>query len=451
MLYKLHNNILIIGLLTIGILAALSSGRALSEVTPVTLFAYITQLSLLFWFSKSEDNTLFSEKTLFITVLVYGFILGAIISFVFYFCRDKTIQFDDPDALFYFVEGVKSDDYGFLKNAKRIITLYDADDWSALLFSAFLMSIIPSSFFMNVIHVLTGAISSVMLYRMGQHFMPKNYAYLASLAYGTSSYLILFHSTYLKESVFTFFVIASMYYFYRSVADGMHKSLFGVAICLLVITFYRPAVTAFLVMSFVSYYAVAKRGSAISFFLYLTMALGLAISVAFLQSQVDTYTAGGNEAALLEENGSANYSGGFNYFVAWFSSLFGPFPTLFPVESTGLVPMNFYGAGLTYKLFLIFPMWLGVFWAVKRFNVLMIPLVIFFLIEMAAAAYVLASFELRKIILHVPCTFILSFYGLSLLEKDKNKISEGFMHLLRIAIYTFPIGVLILWNLIRVK
>lgn len=448
MLYKLHNNILIVGLLTIGMLAALSSGRAFSEVTVVTLFAFVTQLALLLWYVK-EENRPFSETTLFTTVLVYGFVLGTIISLVFFLSKDKTIQFDDPDALFYYKEGIKSADLGFLENAKRIIATWDADDWSALLFSALLMSIIPCSFFMNVVHVITGALSAVMLNRMGQHFMPKKYAYLAALAYGTSSYLILLHCTYLKESVFTFFVIASMYFFYRAVADGSNKSLLYVFVCLFVIFFYRPAVTAFLILSFVSYYAVTKRGSAVSFFLYVTIALGLAISVAFLQSQVDSYTAGGNSEAMLAENGSANYSGGFNYFVGWFASLFGPFPSLFPAESSGFMPMNFYGAGLTYKLFLIFPMWLGVFWAVKRFNILMIPIVVFFLVEMAAAAYVLASFELRKVMLHIPCTFILAFYGLYQLEK--HKMSERFMYVMRVLVYSFPIGVLVLWNLIRVK
>ncbi len=448
MLYRLHNNILIVGLLTIGILAALSSGRAFSEVTVVTVFAFISQLSILIWYVRDENRE-FSEKTLFTTVLVYGFILGTIISLLFFFCKDKSIQFDDPDALFYYQEGIKSADLGFQENARRIIATWDADDWSALLFSALLMSIIPNSFFMNVTHVITGALSSVMLYRMGQHFMPKKYAYLSALGYGTSSYLILLHCTYLKESVFTFFVIASMYFFYRSVAEGSHKSLLYVFVCLFVVFFYRPAVSAFLILSFVSYYAITKRGSAVSFFLYFAIALGMAVSVAFLQSQVDSYTAGGNSEAMLAENGSANYSGGFNYFVGWFASLFGPFPSLFPLGSAEFTPMNFYGAGLTYKLFLIFPMWFGVYWAVKRFNLLMLPIVVFFLVEMAAAAYVLASFELRKVMLHIPCTFILAFYGLYQLEKQE--MSERFMYVMRVLVYSFPIGVLVLWNLIRVK
>lgn len=448
MLYRLHNNILIIGLLTLGVLIALSASRAFCAMTVVTVIAFATQLLLLLFYLRGE-GTSYSDKSLFFTVFVYSLCLATLIFITSYYYNDEKFLFDDPDAVFYYEEGLKATDFGFFENAKRIILKNGFDDWGALLLSNLMMSLIPSSFFMNVLYLFTGAVSSVMLYRVGKHFMPDVYAFVASLAYGTSSYLILFHCTYLKESFFVFLVVCTIYYFYRFITDESCGALIGVLASLFLIIFFRPAVVAFLLMAFTLYYAITKRGSAISLFLYIAIAVGLVVSMAFLQSQMDHYTEGGDTDALLAENGSANYSGGFNFFVAWFVSLFGPFPTLFPMESAGPVPMIFYGAGLMYKLFLIIPLWTGVFFAVKRTDFLMIPMMGFTLIEIAASAYVMASFELRKVLLHMPFIYPIAFYGIYQLGTIKKGIA--YQHLSEMASYALAIGILFLWNVIRVK
>jgi hypothetical protein len=447
MLYRLHNNIFIVGLLTLGFLSVMSNGRAFCLVTPVTFFAFITQVALLISISRDEDK-IYSEKTLFFTVLIYSLFFGGLMFLVSNY-YDVDLHIDDPDANLYYIQGMKSYEYGVIENAQRIINKYPFDDWGALLLSNFMLYLIPSCFFMNAIHVLTGAISAVLLYRIGNIFMPKCHAFMAGFAYSTSSYLILFHCTYLKESIFTFLVICAMYFFYKSIAEGRHVFLLAVLYFLIHIAFYRPAVDAFLIMSFVAYYAITQRRSAVSVFLYGIIIVGLVASMAFLQGQVDNYTAGGDDDAILAANGSGNYSGGFNYFVGWFSAFFGPFPSLFPTNPTRPAPMNFYGAGLTYKTFLVIPLWIGIWGAVKNFNVLLIPIVVFVGVEMAATGYIMASFELRKVMLHVPFTFILVFYGLYLLEK-KN-VSITIKHRMEYIGCIFTIGVLVLWNLIRVK
>ncbi len=448
MLYRLHNNIFIVGLLTLCFLAVMSSGRALCAITPVTMFAFITQVALLLWYSHEDINS-YSEKELFQTVLVYSFLIAGLIIVTSNFLLGEEFLWEDPDGVFYYEEGLRSIDMGLPENVTRIISRFGFDDWGALILSAFMMYIIPSNLFMNALHVLTGAISAVLLFRIGKRLMPEKYAFIAGLAYGTSSYLIMFHCTYLKESVFTFLVICAMYNFYKAIVDKKNGSLIIVFVFLLIMVFYRPAVVAFLLVGFVGYYAVTQHGSALSLFLYGMILVGLVASMAFLQSQMDHYTEGGNTDELLAENGSANYSGGFNYFVGWFASLFGPFPTLFPNVSLGPRNMNFYGAGLTYKLFLVVPLWTGVYFAVKRFNAIMIPIVGFTIVEMAASAYVMASFELRKVMLHMPFIYPLAFYGLYCLEK--NKIKDTYKHLSEITGHILAIGILLLWNVIKVK
>lgn len=448
MIYRLHNNIFIVGLLTFCFLVVMSSGRALCAITPFTLFAFITQVSLLLWFSHDENKS-FSEKQLFLVVLFYSILIAGLIIVTSYFFFGEEFLWEDPDGVFYYEEGLKSTDMGLAENVNRIISKYGFDDWGALILSAFMMYIIPSSLFMNALHILTGAVSAVLLFRIGKHFMPEIYAFMAGLAYGTSSYLIMFHCTYLKESFFTFLVICAMYNFYRAIADHKNGALIHVFAFLFIMACYRPAVVAFLLVGFVGYYAVTQRGSALSLFLYGIILVGLAASMAFLQSQMDHYTEGGNTDELLAENGSHNYSGGFNYFVGWFVSLFGPFPTLFPNESLGPRNMNFYGAGLMYKLFLVIPLWIGIFYAIKHLKVILIPILAFTISEMAASAYVMASFELRKVMLHMPFIYVIAFYGLYCLKK--YKVSECYKHLSEIGTHVLAIGILFLWNVIKVK
>ena len=79
----------------------------------------------------------------------------------------------------------------------------------------------------------------------------------------------------------------------------------------------------------------------------------------------------------------------------------------------------------------------------------MIPILAFVLVEMLASTYVLASFELRKVILHVPFMFILSFYGLYQMEMSKKMVP--FKQLVSLAGYALTVGVLIVWNVFRVK
>lgn len=445
MLYRLHNYYLIIGLLLIGFLAVMTSERAFCSNSLVTLFAYVSQLLLIIRFSR-ENGVYYTNRSLFWTVLLYNLLLGTIIVVFSSFHGGEKYLLSDADAVLYYEEGLKSTKLGFVENTKRIVDKWPSDDWGAMIFSAFMMNLIPSRFFVNAFYIFTGAVSSLMLFYMSKSVMPAKYAFLAALAYGTSSYLILFHCTFLKESLFLFFIISAMYCFYKSIIDGRHGFLLGTLICLTCIVFFRPAVAAFLVMSIFTYYAVTQKG-AVSLFLYLMIAVVLVASFAFLQDLSDHYTAGGDTDVILAESSSHNYSGSFNFFVGWFSALFGPFPTLFPKSKP--MPMNLYGAGLVYKAFLIIPFWIGVIFAFVRWNVRLFPVIIFVLVEMAASAVVLASFELRKVVLHMPFIYVVSFYGLSRISK--SSFSESFNKIIEISSYGFAIGALFLWTVIRTK
>ena len=445
MLYKLHTNILIVGLLSIGFLIVRTPDRAWCLTTAGTVFAYITQLCLMINFSQ-ENLYAYLEKTLFFTVLVYSFIVGFLFMWISYYYAGDTFMFSKSDAFFYLKHSLRAADIGFLANVKLITKEFDFSDWGGLIFDSLVMSIYPSKYLLNAYYMLTGAVSSVLLYRIGQYFMPKMYAFEAALAYGTSSYLVFFHCTFLKESGFVFLVICAMYLYYKAIAGGNNWTYFGTFLFLALILCFRPAVTAILALSFMIYYGITQRGRAVSVFIYLIAAVLFVAFLAKMQTMVDDYT-GGDVDAMQDRNTVGGYTSGFSLLVSWFAGPFGPFPTLFPKEVGKPATLIFYGSALTYKLFLALPFWIGVYLSVKRKMVYLAPMIVYIVLEMCATAFMYASLELRKVLLHVPFMYIVTFYGLY--EWSNCKQTDRIHRLSESTWIVFGLLILVAWSVIR--
>lgn len=446
MLYKLHTNILIVGVLAMGFLMVMTYERSLCPMTIGTFVAFITQMCLLISFAQENVDS-YSEKTLFYIVLFYSVILAFIFMWISYYHAGDTFMFNKTDAMFYFKNSIRVVDIGLVANFERLMIEYDYEDWGGLLIDTLLLAIIPYKLFVNAVYILTGAISSVMLFKMGSHFMPEKFAFEAALAYGTSSFLVLFHCTFLKESFFVFFVICAMFYFYRAITEGKYWSYIWTILFIVLVALFRPAVSAMIVMGFVIYYAITQRGTALSFFLYLITAALFVVSLASLQGMTDRYAGGGDIEGMADRSSVENYSSGFSYFVSLFAGPFGPFPTLFPKEAGDPGTLNYYGSGLTYRLFLVVPFWAGVVYAIKRHKVELIPMIGFTVIEMLTTGIALASLELRKVLMHVPFTFILSFFGLY--QWKTSNVTGTSQIFFELSWFVVAIAILVVWNIIR--
>ena len=275
--------------------------------------------------------------------------------------------------------------------------------------------------------------------------MPDSYAFAGAMAYGTSSFLITFHCTFLKESLFVFFIICTMYHLCRGLHRESNSAYPFTILFLCILFFFRPAVAAFIIISFMIYIAVKQHGSALSFFFYLAVVLGLAISIKYMMDMADRYSTSYEEKTELSGNAKA-YSGGFNVFVNLFGGFFGPFPTLFTKHESGPTTIQFYSAALTYRLFMILPFLGGIYIVLKNKVIELLPITIFILVEMLATGIIAASLELRKVMPHIPFTYIISFYGLS-----KWQDSQVFQRIPKFLVYGIAIGILVLWNIVKTK
>lgn len=442
MLYKLHTNIFIVGFLAIGFIFTMAHVRSFSVMSLAPIIAFITQMGLLLHYSSDEHSD-YSERTLFYTVLIYTFLGGIFFMLISIYYDDDTFLLSKGDAMFYYKESIKVTELGLLGNMTRIINTFEDDDWGSLLFDTLVLYIYPSKLLLNAIYTILGAVSSIFIYRIGKEYMPEKYTFLAALAYGTSSYIIFFNCSFLKESLFVFLVVSALYCQHRSIVSPSSRSLFGVAVFVGLIFFFRPAVALFICMSIFLYYGIVKRKHAIGFFLLLGALAGIVVSLALMQQMFDNYAGGGNIDGVIAETNNSSYSSGFNYIVSIFGAFFGPFPSLFP-KVAGPSYQEFLGAGLVYKLFIVIPFWIGTYYVIRNRVLGMFPILIFTILEMLLTGLVCASLELRKVLLHVPFMFIISFYGLfnmfTRLRTVKPTILISFL---------YALGVTFLWNVIK--
>lgn len=442
MLYRLNNNIFICGLTSICLIACWLNQQSLDLMAAGTLMAFISQMSLLLYFSK-EERIEYSEKTLFIVVFIYGLMLGSLYMTLSYIYEGDTFMFTKNDAMLYYHISMGVNDKGFFSNVEHIVNISDFDDWGAFTFFSFLMSIIPDKLFLNFIYMVFGAISSVLLFRIGRHYMPVSYAFVGALAYCTSSFLILFNCTFLKESVFTTIIICTMYHLCRMIHKESPFAFFGVIFFGGLLFFFRPAVAAFILMAAFSYFAIKQHGSALSLFMYLVAGAVFLVALQYMMTIADRYSAGAVDKLEVSGNAKA-YSGGFNTFVNLFGGFFGPFPTLFTKEGAAPSTLQFYAPSLTYRLFMVFPFFAGLYFVFKKKVLELFPITIFILAEMLASGMVVASLDLRKVMPHISFTYIVSFYGLSKWQPEGvGKVIP------EVCIYVIAIGIMILWNIVK--
>ena len=347
--------------------------------------------------------------------------------------------------MLYYKESIKAADAGLIDGIGYLMKTYDFSDWGSLVFDTLVMYILPYKIFLNIIYTILGALSSLYLFRTGKLFMPDSYAFLAALGYSSSSFATYYNCTFLKESLFLFIVIGSIYYFYRAITTHSHSSILSFLFFLTMISFFRPAVMAFIVVSIFVYFGITQRGKAISLFFYAGALAGLVVSFAMMQKLFDSYTLGGSMETLSSARDNTNYSSGFNLYVSYFGAFLGPFPSLF-AKLTGPSHLEYIASGLVYKLFLAILFWYGVYAAWKKKVVEFIPIIMFVVVEMLLTGSIFAALELRKVIVHVPFTFVVSFYGIY-----NGFVPNQLTRLSTLPVYLFSIGAMFLWNVLKIK
>ncbi len=442
-----HKNILLLGLLLYSCVTIIQFNTAFNWATCVSVIAFISYMILLYQCIDYE-NDYYATKRLFFTVTIYSFIMVLLFWWLSWYIDGDTYIFSKSDALLYERVCLKLKDLPYTDGFKYLKGNHPFDDWGAMLSMSIFMRIIPSKVFLNLCYILIGSTTSVLLFKIGKHFMASRYAYVAALAFCASSYNMFFYGSFLKESIFVFLVVCLFYNLTSYIFEQRKKSILFVIIFSILVCFFRPATVGFIWMGIFSYF-LFKNGSdlkkltALIIIIVFTM-----IMMTSLQNILDRYTMGGDIDKLLDTKEATGLSKELTYTINFFASFFGPFPTLIGTEQ----PRScLYGAGLLYKFFLNLPFYLAVWIIIKERQTDLFPLIIFIFLEAFSVAIVQKGFEFRLNLPHTAFFYLMAFWGFSKFDKENNNDEYKFISFQKLLtpFFIFSFFIIFGWGILR--
>lgn len=443
-----HKVIFLIGLALYALLTITFHKKGFSLVTMVSVITFASYMLVLLN-AINRPIKFYKSSRLALTVFVYQIVIVSLFFLLSYMYDGDSFLFSKIDAKIYEYYSLKMAEMPYDHALSYISEEYQFDDWGAFFMMSTILKIIPSKLFLNFCYVIFGTVMSVLLYGVGKRIMPRNYAYLASLAYSTSSFSVYFNGTFLKEPFFLLLVASSLSFFYVYVQRKTIVSLLLSFAFSLFILFFRPAVMLFLWASYMGYFLVSNSLRIPKVVKVLVVAIIGVLLFSQMTELYNKYTLEGDIEAIAEsraEEDKGMKAGGFMYSVIGVGTLIGPFPTIIQ-PSTGTPRGPLYGVGLLYKMFLALPFWLGFYYAIKRKTYEVYPLLILVIVECLPLILIQQGLELRKGIPHV-CAFYLTafwFFYQASVRKREGRVLNFLMKYNYIFICIIILG----WNLLR--
>lgn len=409
--------------------------------TMVIVFSMLSYWFLLYSQFSIEENQC-TKYRLFITVFLYSLLLVLVFWAYSYYIRGNTFLFDETDARLYEKHTNNLISLPIDQTISYLSQRYSYEDWGANILMSMIFRILPDKIFMNIIFTLFSSISSLFVYKIGMRFMSKRYAYLSALSFATSSFIIHYNGAFLKEASFIMFVILYINSMYNFICDEKHISILYIFLYSSIILFYRPAVTAMIIFSFLCYYMIRTGHGIVKIILVMLSLLSLLFVFSSLFDIFNRYTMDGNISALVAEKGvkygmQRNYA----YMINYFAAFLGPFPSVIGSKLTSC----FFGSGLMFKLLLLPFFTLGIINNVKIKNVEVYPLLAFLIVESFFASLVQKGMELRITLPHIFVFFIIAYMAIEKIEKGEIVIKS---YLLNAFLY-FTFLFVVLYNVLR--
>lgn len=413
----------------------------------MTNIVMFTAFAVLLYKSTREPETFYTQRHLFTTVFFYTLCGVAVMFALSYSYNGNTFCFSERDARLYYDNALKMAKWSFSDIMTYLSRYWEFEDWGGFIVPSMLMHLIAAKWFVNLVNVFIGSLTALTLFDIGTKIMSRRYAYMATLAYCTASFTIFFHATFLKESMFLFFVIMAFGQFYKFLEKYRIWNLIGALLCSGAVFFYRPVVVLFLWMAMGSYFMFNFKKVAINIAIVLVLGTAVYFASTIFNEAIMKYTANTNFVISNDEEQQESGNGTFYYATHIASAMIGTFPTL---TSTNIqkTSLSLCGAGVFYKFLLAIFFWLGgIFIILKRYRPLY-PLFAFCLIEGTAVVIAIDALELRKSLPHIPMFIMTAFWFMDQIDNNPA-IQDRWRHAVKII---FPIsmaitfGVTLLWN-----
>lgn len=393
--------------------------------------------------TSMKNSMFYTERNLSIIIFWYSLIAVAGLNLMYYIDSGTFSGYNAIDELRYDKYGHAMAARSFYQGIIYIIKEVGNEDFGAIFYIGTIYRIIESQLIVNFVNILCVLISAIILFRIGQKVMSIRYAFMSSLAYFISSFILYFDSVGLKESVFVMIVLITFSNYYNYLIKRKILNLFIAVLVGSSVLFFRPAVLGMIVVSLgigsLLFYSSNVRNVIISVFLAITFVYlfstfeRMFVAYSSFQQSVlfkgDVVAESGRTTAIL---------------AALIASIIGPLPTFIP--RPGKEVSSLYAAGLMMRVLLAAPFWLGVIYIIKQKRKLLYGFLIMVLIESATLFYILESYELRYHLLHLPFVFLIGFYYLSQIDLSNHKKMVGKKRTL-LGLSLFFVFLVFYWNL----
>ena len=419
-------------------------------------YLYLVNLLALFTFYFTLNKPLYKSEIYFTKGRLGYIIFFYSLFYVFlnkvlsYYYRENFFVFSEVDAVGYHEGAIVMASQSFMESID-----YAKETWGVQKISigpfiiiSTLYRLIESNLLLTILYIFVGLITSFSIFRIAKNFMSAKYSFLCALTYSTSSFVIWFHSSGLKESFMVMLILLFFDFYYRYHRFKRIKYLLLAIVFLLSITLFRPAVMFLCGGALIISVLLTIKKKKIAFLILLSAVIILIIATySYLDTIVITYLGGDINQLIAgrEEEGMVKGSLPFTYAVNVLSSLAGPLPTVLPNTKQML---SLFSIGLIYRVFMTAAFVLGIFYCIREKITLMYPILCFMLMEMLSLTIILEALELRKSLPHFPFIYIIAFWFLDYYDKkaiDSRVERRRIKYLFNISFALF-FTLIVYWN-----
>ena len=382
--------------------------------------------------------------------IVFFYSLFFVIAFnaISYYYNGNFYVFSESDAVFYHEFSKRIVNLSFWDGLNLFLLQATFEDLGVILIISALYKIVASNLLLNFFYLLIGVLTSLLIFRIGRNFMSQKYAFLSALAYSTSSFVLWFHASGLKESIMIFWIILFYDQYYKFITKKKMFNILLMAVSFFAIILFRPAIMLLLFGSIFTSILLAKRRS-IGVSLLLVSSLFIFIfGFGYVEVVLNRFVGSGGVNEMLankESSGMVKLSLPFTIAVNILSSLFGPLPSVNPGSK---VILSFYSVGLIFRVLLSVSFWFGIYYAFKRKVYKLYPLIFFVIFEGFSLSFILESLELRKSLPHFFAIFLISFWFLNFFERrffSRYKSRKRIISIVKFSYVLFFL-LMLLWN-----
>ena len=392
------------------------------------VISYYNYINILFfisyiitlWCCIGKNEEFYSYGRLGITVFCYSIIFVFFLLDASYYYTGNSFYWDYTDPYAYAVMDkiiVDTETPFFDQPAliQKFWPRWGFQDWGASMTQSLFLNLIQSRFFLFISQTVVGAVGAMLMLSLGKRIMQIQYAYMAALSYSISSFSIFYYASYRKEIFMVLIVISCFWAFYRYLSSKNIAFLILAFFMTILMGFFRAAVSGLMLMGIMSYFGGKRlnknNAKPVLFVLLAVIAVAFPVIIAKLSSFADD----------LSRNENYVDTTTFGIVTSTIGVMIGPFPQLLQLGVTNMSHLPWYGPGLLLKFILFFAFWNGVVHCFKNWEVTILPLFIFTILEMLALSIMNDGLELRKAMPHISTFYLAAFWFISEYDECAKK------------------------------